>query len=368
MKVICNRGALLEALNVVGNVVAARTPKPVLQCLKLSVADGNLTVTGTDLEVAVRYTDSQVQIEQEGETLIRADKLRDIVRESIDDVLSIEIIGDSASIKGADSHFKIFTQNVAEFPPIPDFSGEAQFQMPAGHFKQLIGQTLFATAKEGNRFAYNAVQLVAKGKKLSLVSTDSRRLALAKGDLLPGDKLDKDGARSLVPAKAMGLLEKLLNDPEDPVGFQLRENQVIFRTASATLTSNLVEGQFPPYEDVIPKDPDKKMTASTADFLSAIRRASLLTTEESKGVRLSFTKKGLVLSSRSPESGEATVNFPCRYEGADTDIGFNPIFVVEALKVVGTDEITLEMTAPNRPCLLRGGADFLYVIMPVNLQ
>jgi DNA polymerase-3 subunit beta len=166
----------------------------------------------------------------------------------------------------------------------------------------------------------------------------------------------------------MGLLEKLLNDPEEPVGFQLRENQVIFRTASATLTSNLVEGQFPPYEDVIPKDPDKKMTASTADFLSAIRRASLLTTEESKGVRLSFTKKGLVLSSRSPESGEATVNFPCRYEGADADIGFNPIFVVEALKVVGTDEITLEMTAPNRPCLLRGGADFLYVIMPVNLQ
>lgn len=368
MKVICNRGALLEALNVTGNVIAARTPKPVLLCLKLSAKDGTLTVEGTDLEVAIRYSDSQVQIEQEGQTLIRADKLRDIVRESVDDTLSIEVAADTANIKGQDSHFKIFTQNVSEFPPIPEFSGDPQFQIPAGQFKQLIAQTLFATAKEGNRFAYNAVQMVAKGKKLNLVSTDSRRLALAKGNLLPGDKLDKDGARSLVPAKAMAMMEKLLNDPEEPVGFQTRENQVIFHTSSATLTSNLVEGQFPPYEDVIPKDPDKKMTASTVDFLSAIRRASLLTTEESKGVRLSFSKKGLVLSSRSAESGEATVNFPCRYEGADTEVGFNPAFVIEALRVVGTEEITLEMTAPNRPCLLRGGPDFLYVIMPVNLQ
>jgi DNA polymerase III subunit beta len=368
MKVICNRGALLEALNVVGNVVAARTPKPVLQCLKLSASGGVLTVAGTDLEVAIRCSDTQVQIEKEGETLLRADKLRDIVRESVDDTLSLEVTGETASIKGQDSHFKVFTQNVSEFPPIPEFSGEAQFQAPAGQFKQLIGQTLFATAKEGSRFAYNAVQLVAKPKKLTLVSTDSRRLALAKGSLLPGDKLEKDGVKSLVPAKAMSLVEKLLNDPEEPVGFQTRENQIIFHTASTTLISNLVEGQFPPYEDVIPKDPDKKMTASTVDLLSAIRRASLLTTEESKGIRLSFSKKGLILSSRSPETGEATVNFPCKFEGSDIEVGFNPAFLIDALRVVGSEDVSLELTAANRPCLLRAGADFLYVIMPINLQ
>lgn len=164
------------------------------------------------------------------------------------------------------------------------------------------------------------------------------------------------------------MIDKLIDDPEEAVGFQIRENQVIFHTSSATLTSNLVEGQFPPYEDVIPKDTDKKMTASTADFLSAIRRAALLTTEESKGVRLTFTKKGLVLQSRSPESGEATINFPCKFEGTDVEIGFNPSFLVDALKVVDTDEITLELTAPNRPGLVRAGAGFTYVIMPVNLQ
>jgi DNA polymerase III subunit beta len=367
MKVICNRGALLDALIMTGNVVAARTPKPVLQCVKLSAENNSLTVAATDLEVAIRYSDNQVQIEKSGETLVPADKLRDIVRESVDDTLSIELAGEQAVIKGQDSKFTIYTQNPREFPPVPDFEGEADFEIAGGHLKQLIGQTLFAAAKESTRYAFNGVLVVAKGKKISLVSTDGRRLAQAKGDLST-EKLPKDGARAIVPAKALQLIDKLVDDPEAPVSFQLRENQVIFHTADATLTSNLVEGQFPPYEDVIPKDTDKKMTAGTADFLSAVRRAALLTTEESKGVRLAFNKNGLKLTSRSPESGEAEVNFACKFEGGDIEIGFNPQFVTEALRVVDTDEITLEMSAPNRPGLLKGGQNFLYVIMPVNLQ
>ena len=119
---------------------------------------------------------------------------------------------------------------------------------------------------------------------------------------------------------------------------------------------------------MIPKDTDKKITAGTGDFLSAINRAALLTTEESKGVRLQFSKTGLVLTSRSPESGEATINFSCKFEGSDIEIGFNPQFLTEALRVVDSDEISLELTAPNRPGLLKGGPNFLYVIMPVNLQ
>src|SRR6478609_10843065 len=115
MKVICNRGALLDALTVTGNVVAARTPKPVLQCVKLTASDDRLTLAGTDLEVAIRYTDSQVQIEQGGEVLVPADKFRDIVRESVDDTLAIEVTGDTANIRGQDSHFKIFTQKASEF-------------------------------------------------------------------------------------------------------------------------------------------------------------------------------------------------------------------------------------------------------------
>src|SRR5438552_376585 len=367
MKLICNRGALLDALTVTGNAVAPRTPKPVLECVKLTAEGNSLTVAATDLEVAIRFTDNQVQIEQAGESLLPADKLRDIVRESVDDTLSIELVGEQAHIKGQDSHFKIYTQNPKEFPPVPDFEGEADFEITGGHLKSLINQTLFAAAKESQRYAFNGVLVVAKAKKVNLVSTDGRRLAMAKGELV-SDKLAKDGAKAIIPAKALTLVDKLVDDPEETVGVQLRENQVIFHTSDATLTSNLVEGQFPPYEDVIPKDTDKKMTAGTADFLSAIRRAALLTTEESKGVRLAFAKSGLKLTSRSPESGEAEVNFPCKLEGGDVEIVFNPQFLTEALRVVDSDEISLEMTAANRPGLLKGGANFVYVIMPVNLQ
>jgi DNA polymerase-3 subunit beta len=368
MKVICNRGALLEALTVTGNVVAARTPKPVLQCIKLSAEKDALTLSATDLEVAIRYTDTQVQIEQGGEVLVPADKFRDIVRESVDDTLNIEVTAEMANIRGQDSHFKIYTQKASEFPPVPGFDGEAHFQMQGGQLKQLIGQTLFAAAKESSRYAFNGVLLMAKGKKVNLVSTDGRRLAQANGELTSGGKIDKEGLKAIIPAKALTLIDKLVDDPQEMVGFQITESQVIAHTASATLTSTLLEGQFPPYEDVIPKDCDKKMTASTADLLSAIRRASLLTTEESKGVRLHFSKKGLVLTSRSPEAGEATINFACKYEGGDMEIGFNPQFLVDALRVVDSDEVTLELSAANRPGLLKGGASFLYVIMPVNLQ
>src|SRR5204863_1680531 len=129
----------------------------------LSAADDKLTIAATDLEVAIRYSDAQVQIEQPGEALVMADKLRDIVRESVDDTLSIEISGETCHIKGNDSHFKIFTQAVGEFPPVPDFSGEPDFDVQGGALKALIAQTLFAAARESTRYAFNGVLMVAGG-------------------------------------------------------------------------------------------------------------------------------------------------------------------------------------------------------------
>jgi len=351
-----------------GSVVAARTPKPALQCLKLTAEGTELTVSGTDLEVGIRCRDTQVEISEAGELLVPADQLRDIVRESIDDTLSIESSAEMAQIKGQDSVFRVYTQPADAFPPLPQFEGEADLEVMGKQLKELIGQTIFAAARESTRYAFNGVLLNVKGKQLSLVSTDGRRLAEARGELISNKKGDKESARAIVPTKSLAMIERLLGDPEEQVSLQLKENQILVQTAGATLSSVLVEGQFPPYEDVLPKDCDKKMIAATADFLSAIRRASLLTNEESKGVRLQFTKKGLVVSSQAPGAGEATVTFPCKYEGADVEIGFNPAFLIDALKVVATEEVTFEMVAGNRPGLLRGGPGFQYVVMPVNLQ
>ncbi|MCC6238968.1 MAG: DNA polymerase III subunit beta [Phycisphaerales bacterium] len=367
MKVICNRGALLNALAVMGNAVSTRTPKPALLCVKLSAQNDQLTVTATDLELALEIFDNQVEINQPGECLLPVDKFYSIVRESIDDTISIEIENTTAHIKGRDSHFKVFTQPVDEFPPIPEFTDKADLQIQGGVLKRLINQTLFAAAKESSRYAFNGVLVSAAGKKVTLVSTDGRRLALAKGDLVTAS--DKKVGSAIIPCKALQLVDKLIDNDqlEEVVSIQIRENRVNFKVGNATLTSSLIEGQFPPYEDVIPKDADKKMSANTAEFLSAIKRAALLSTEESKGVRMQFSKNGLILTSRSPEAGEATINFPCKFEGDDVEIGFNPAFLVDTLKVVNSDEISLELSAANRPGLVKSGSDFLYVIMPVNL-
>lgn len=370
MKAICNRGALLEALGVVGQAVPSRSPKPVLSCVKLVAGDDKLLLAATDMEIAVRYSDPQVQIEQEGEALLPADKLRDIVRESVDDTLSLELKGEQCIIKGNDSRFTVYTQNPADFPNVPDFEGQADVEIAGGLLKKLIGKTIFAAAREGTRYAFNGVLTTVRDKKLMMVSTDGRRLAQAIGEATVHVEIKdaKSAPRAIIPAKALGLVDKLVGDPEEQVKLQFRPNQVIVSTSNATLTTNLVEGQFPPFEDVIPKDNDKMMTAACGDFMSAVRRAALLTTEESKGVRMAFGEHGLKLTSRSPESGEAEVNFACKYEGDEMEIGFNPQFVVDALKVVDADEIRLELSAPNRPGLLKGGENFLYVIMPVNLQ
>lgn len=373
MKVICNRGALLEALSVVTQAVPSRTPKPVLTCIRLTCADDKLTLAATDMDIAVRYSDTQVQVEQDGETLVPADKLRDIVRESIDDTLSIELKGEQCIIKGGDSRFTIYTQNPADFPKVLDFEGDPDVEVAGGQLKSLIGKTLFAAATEGTRYAFNGVLTTlragAGGGKIMLISTDGRRLAQATGDATVhvAVKDAKSAPRAIIPRKALQLVDRLIGDPEELVKLQFRPNQVIVATSDATLTTTLVEGQFPPFEDVIPKDSDKTMTAACGDFMSAVRRASLLTTEESKGVRMAFSSEGLKLTSRSPESGEAEVNFACKFDGADVEIGFNPQYLVDALKVTDTDEITLQLSAPNRPGLLKSGDNFLYVIMPVNL-
>lgn len=367
MKLICNRGALLEALNIAGNAIASRTPKPALLCVKLTAAEDKLIVVATDLEVAIRYIDGQVQVEQQGEALVPLEKLREIVRESIDDTLALELTSEGLNIRGQDSHFRVFVQDPSTFPPVPEYEGEADIEVTAAQLKQLIGQTLFSVAKESTRYAFNGVLMNVKNKKLILVGTDGRRLAHAKGEMV-SSKGESEGAKAIVPQKTLSMIDKLLADGEEKVAIQFRENQICFHTPVASLTSNLVEGQFPPYEDVIPKESDKRMTAATAALLSAVKRASLLVTEDTKGVRFAFSKKGLVLTSRSPDAGESTINFPCKFDGEDVEIGFNPTFLIEALKVADSDEVSVEMTQANRPGLLKSGTSYQYVIMPVNLQ
>lgn len=391
MKVICDRGALLSAVNLVGSVVAARTPKPELLCIKLAAKKvgskggaGLLTLSATDAEISIRLSIAQVDVHQEGETLVPADKIRQIVSaEEQEPTLTLESDGDVCHIKGQDAKFKVFCSPVANFPPIPEFPEKsttaATFAINADTLRQLIERTAFSTARETSRYAINGVLLNRVGKKIEMVATDGRRLALARGSAESAGGGD-DSRSCIIPTKALLLLARTINDPEGTVRVAITENQALFLMsdsdspapgAGTVLASNLVEGSFPPYEEVIPKDQDKRATFDVDKLSSAVKRAALLTNEESRGVRMAFNSgkdSKLRLSSRAPEMGEAEIDVGMEaYEGGDIEIGFNPAFLTDALKVVSEAQVILELKAPNKPGLLKSGNDFLYVVMPVSL-
>ncbi len=389
MKVICERAALLEAVNQVSGVVASRSPRPQLTCIKLSAsksdAGAELTLSGTDAEISLTVRIGRVDVAEEGSALIPADKLRQIISaEDNESTLTLETSGETTKIKGEDALFSLHGFDPADFPVLADYkaiaegsaasaAAKALLATEAGVIDSLVTRTLFAAARENSRYAINGVLMVRDGKKLEMIATDGRRLAKSSVTISG----DGESTQCIIPSKALSMIQKLTSDENEPVHIAITDNQAVFAfgdepsDSRAVLTTNLVEGTFPPYEDVIPRDLDIKVTFNRDTLASAVKRAALLTNEESRGVRLAFTNedKSLELSSRAPEMGEANIKVDLvSYDGNDIEIGFNPTFITDALKVIHDPEIMIELKAHNKPGLFKAGNDFLYVVMPVNLS
>ena len=366
MKVNFNRAALAEALSLLTVVVPSRTPKPILRCVQITAKDKEARICATDLEVGISYTASEVQVDEPGEVIVPADRLTAIVRESVDDVLLLEAAEGVCEIRGADSHFKIYGHEPGQYPEVPAFEGDADIEIGLGELQGGIEQCLFATARESSRYAINGVLWEITDKKLMLVATDGRRLARCRVKV--GSAPGKDKAKGIiVPAKTMSLLDKIGSSEKDTVAIKLVDNRILVSCANVVISSTLVEGNFPKYEDIIPADHDKKLTLSTEAVLSAVRRAALLTSEESRGIKLAVDKDKIVFSCRAPEMGDAQVDMPTDYKGEPMEIGFNPQFLLEVLRVIRTPEFDLELGESDRPGVIKSGTNFLYVLMPINL-
>ena len=374
MKAICDRAALVDILTHVNGVIATRTPKPILECIKIEAKNGMITLSGTDLETAVRVGTGRADIQEDGEALVPADKITQICRNTLDATLAIEVKEDITNIRGEGTKFKIFGHDPKEFPGIPEPADlEADYHIDAEQLGMLIERTIFATARENSRYAINGVLMKRTGKTVEFVATDGRRLALARGKCTN----TADGERQcIVPTKALNLLMKIVSsvDNDADISITIEENRAVFLIDSdgeepAMLSTNLVEGTFPPYQDVIPKDLDKKAVFEVELLDTAVRQAALLTNEDSKGICLSFAESGLAISSRAPELGEADINVPLeKYNGEEVKIGFNPSFITDALRHVEGNDVVIELKAPNKPGMIKSGSDFLYVIMPVSLS
>ncbi len=370
MKATLPRQAFHEALAAAATLTGGRTTRPVLSCVMIEVRSELVEISATDGESALRLGFGGVAVKKPGTVVLSADRLFGIIRELDDVEITLDSDDRQCTIRGEGSEFKVYVTDPGDFPPAPTFEGEADLTIEGGELWRLVSLTIYAAARETSRYAMNGVLWEKSGKRLSLVATDGRRLARASSGLLESRSGD---FQAIVPAKALSVFEKVFTRPRDEadwrIDVKLLPNQMLFHSSGRVLSTVLVEGHFPQYQGVIPRDSDKRARLSREELHTAIRRAALLANEQSRAVRFSFKEGSLQLSAQSPEQGEARVEIPAAYDGSPLDIGFNPTFLADALRAMPGDDVFFEVKETQRPGLICGEdkEQFFYVIMPVSL-
>jgi len=374
MKAACDRTILTRGVQMATGVVVTRSPKPALGCIKMEAEGKKMTLLATDLEVGIRIEIDKVDVQEPGAGLVPAERFHAILRELGEDTVSVAATASETKITAPGAHFTILGDNPEDFPAVPEFPKSGAFTVEADDLLALVERTLMATAKENTRYALNGVLWEVEGNSLILVATDGRRLSLARGKCKDGPK---EKVSAIVPSKAMHLVERCLTDiaggkAKASVSIVLSEKDMLLETPSdddgrRMIYSRLVDGHFPKYDDVIPKDFDKKATLKTEDFLAAVRKAALLTNEESRGVMLKLSAGELVVTSRTPEMGEAEVRMAAAYEGEPLEIGFNPVYLMDAAKVIDAEEFVFQFKSSSKPGVIAEGRLFTHVVMPVSI-
>lgn len=368
MKLICDARELAESVGIAATVVPARSSKPVLMNLALVASGDTLEILATDLEVGLRVTVRKVEIEQEGATLVNAQRFSQILKELDDERVELhdpESSGAGCIIEAAGARFHLYGEDFAEYPSISRFGDDAgAFSFPAEGFCEMVQKTTFAAAVEKTRYAMNGVRMEIKPDKLSFVATDGRRLAMIERAL---DKGSEDPLAVVVPTKGLSMVTRLLMAGEEMVFMRFEETQVLIKSACAEISARLVEGHFPPYENVIPKTLDKELELDREAFMAKVRIAALLTTRESQTVKFRFDKEGLHLSARAVDVGESRVQMGLPYDHEPVAIGFNPAFVLDALKVITTEKVRFRFSDPKGAAMLEEAGGLSYVVMPINL-
>lgn len=361
LKVVVDCGAFKEALAVLDKVAMAKAPKPVLTGVLLTGRDGKLEMTATDLEARLTMSLERVEVQTPGQVLVPAALLRQAVGRVLDPAATLTVEGGKLCLTGSRERICFYGLPVEEFPHDPALSDVKTCDIEAKTLAGLLRSVVFAVASENSRYAINGVLIESTGTRLQVVATDGHRLAM-NGVAAKGDKFS-----AIVPAKAVKLAIALFAGDEGTVGLATDGQRILFGGVAVSLASQLVEGDFPPYKDVIPKDPKCRAVLSTDDLLAATEEAAVMTGPDSKGVAFAFGKDGLHLSSRAADVGEAEVTIELDESDARLAIGFNPGYLTDALRAVDENRVTLRMSEPNKPLLMEAGS-FRYVLMPVNLQ
>lgn len=368
MKATFNRKTLADAFAMVSTVVPTRSPKPILQNVKLSLADGECTLIGTDLEVGVRKRTIGVTIDDEGDVILPTARFSQILRTSSDDEIIIETDGDKLIVKGKRSRFVLPNEDPALFPDVPGFDGDDYMVLVDSDLKKLIRRTAFATDIDSARYALGGTLVEMTESTMTLVGTDGRRLARS---TVPAERVGEEysGSSPVVPVKALKLIDKALSGDGDQVHVAFTAGSaVMVRSSDAVIYSRLVEGRFPRYVDVFPKEARHTIPLDVTTFRSAVEQAAICASEESRGVTFRFSSDGVELSSNSADVGQSKVDMPLMggFDGDECLVVMDPAYITDALKSLEVDApLSVDLIDGKSAVLFKSESTYDYVVMPI---
>jgi len=365
MKVTCDRSQLTQALGVAGRAVSARNTMPILSHVLLETEDDRLKITATDLDTAIRCA-IPANVAENGSVALPAGSLSDYISKLPDAPVTLEMEDGKVSIRCGHSRFTILSSPAEDFPVIPEVVQGTEVTLTQASLKDMLRMTAFAASKEETRAPLMGVLFEATGKTLRLVATDTHRLAWKQAELW-SEITSGAPLKVIIPAKPLVELERVLkNSVEDMVTIRFAPSQVQFESADATLVSRVLDGQFPNYDKVIPKQAERKISFDRELLLSAVRRVDIVARMNSQKMLVKTVGDRLIITADSPDAGQAYEEVPVSIEGTDLTIAFNARYLMEVLGLISQDTAVFELNGPLNPGILRAGDDFLYVVMPMS--
>ena len=366
MRFTITREKLQEGLAAVTPAVPNKTTLPVLANLLVQTTDKGIRISGTDLDIAVS-TEVTADVEALGAITIPARKLSELARELPPAPVKISATGDQRiTLECGRAKFKLLGLPKSEFPSFPAVQFDKAVRIPSGDLQKLIQHTAFAASTEESRPILNGVLWELRSDLMRMVATNGHRLAKMEVPVSGGQKADL-----IIPPKALDQIRRLFA-AEEELEVAQGENHLGFRSPFTSVFTRLIEGPYPGYEQVIPKDNDKYAILDKAAFTGALKRMSVVASDQTHRIRLSFNAGMLKFSVSTPDLGEAQDELPIRYDGDPLDIGFNAAYLLEILRQMPTEEVRMTFRAPERASTLEpeGWTDptkYLCLLMPLRL-
>ena len=367
MKIEIQRESFLNVFAIAGSVAPSRSPKPVLENVKIEATESATTLLATNMDIGMRLDVPDVQVTQPGVALLPVSRVSPFLRESRDETLTIEVDADRIIVKGKQSKVTLQARNPDEFPPVATFEEASFVKMKASVLRQLIHRTVYATDNESSRFALGGVLLEFDTEKVAAVATDGRRLAKMEGAAEQVGNVQVENM-TIVPTASMQLIEKSLPDDESEVNIAARANDILVQNGGTVVYSRLVEGRFPKWRDVFPADRPNAVHVDlpVGNLHSAIRQAVVVADADSRGIDFQFSTGNLVLSLTCANIGESRVELPISYDGDDLEITLDYRFVIDFLRVLDPEStFTCELENAERAALCTTPDGYGYVIMPL---